>query len=73
MSGDPEQEYFADGMVEEIITALPSYPLAVRRAVHSPSAGLEHTDQDCTDLLCRTVGLHHEFRKLIGGKNMHAT
>jgi TolB-like protein len=21
MSGDPEQEYFADGMVEEIITA----------------------------------------------------
>ena len=24
MSGDPEQEYFADGMVEEIITALSS-------------------------------------------------
>jgi adenylate cyclase len=23
MSGDTEQEYFADGMVEEIITALP--------------------------------------------------
>jgi TolB-like protein len=22
MSGDPEQEYFADGMVEEIISAL---------------------------------------------------
>ena len=22
MSGDPEQEYFADGMVDEIITAL---------------------------------------------------
>jgi adenylate cyclase len=22
MSGDPEQEYFADGMVEEIVTAL---------------------------------------------------
>jgi len=30
MSGDPEQEYFADGMVEEIIRALLSYPLAVR-------------------------------------------
>ena len=30
MSGDPEQEYFADGMVEEIITALSPYPLAVR-------------------------------------------
>jgi len=29
MSGDPEQEYFADGMVEEIITAQP-HPLAVR-------------------------------------------
>jgi adenylate cyclase len=26
MSGDPEQEYFADGMVEEIITALSRYP-----------------------------------------------
>jgi adenylate cyclase len=26
MSGDPEQEYFADGMVEEIITALARYP-----------------------------------------------
>ena len=25
MSGDPEQEYFADGMVEEIITALPAF------------------------------------------------
>ena len=30
MSGDPEQEYFADGMVEEIITALSPHPLAVR-------------------------------------------
>ena len=30
MSGDPEQEYFVDGMVEEIITALVAHPLAVR-------------------------------------------
>ena len=30
MSGDPEQEYFADGMVEEIITALSRIALAVR-------------------------------------------
>ena len=30
MSGDPEQEYFADGMVEEIITALSPHPLALR-------------------------------------------
>ena len=30
MSGDPEQEYFADGMVEEIITALSAHPLALR-------------------------------------------
>ena len=29
MSNDLEQEYFADGMVEEIITAL-SHPLAIR-------------------------------------------
>jgi adenylate cyclase len=27
ISGDPEQEYFADGVVEEIITALSHYPL----------------------------------------------
>jgi adenylate cyclase len=26
MSGDPEQEYFADGMVEEIITAIARFP-----------------------------------------------
>ncbi len=30
MSGDPEQEYFVDGMVEEIITALSPHPLAFR-------------------------------------------
>ncbi len=37
MSGDPEQEYFADGMVEEIITALSPHPLAVR---HRPQFDL---------------------------------
>ena len=30
MSGDPEQEYFADGMVEDIITGALTAPLAVR-------------------------------------------
>ena len=30
MSGDPEQEYFADGMVEEIITALSRFRWSVR-------------------------------------------
>ena len=30
MSGDPEQEYFADGIVEDIITALSRFALAVR-------------------------------------------
>ena len=30
MSGDPEQEYFADGMTEEVITALSRCNLAVR-------------------------------------------
>jgi len=30
MSGDPEQEYFADGMVEDIITALSRFKDAVR-------------------------------------------
>ena len=30
MSGDPEQEYFADGMVEDIITALSRVQVAVR-------------------------------------------
>ena len=30
MSGDPEQEYFADGIVEDIITALSRVQLAFR-------------------------------------------
>ena len=30
MTGDPEQEYFVDGMVEEITTAIARFPLAVR-------------------------------------------
>ena len=30
MSGDPEQEYFADGIVEDIITALSRFQVAVR-------------------------------------------
>jgi TolB-like protein len=30
LSGDPEQEYFADGIVEDIITALSRFALAVR-------------------------------------------
>ena len=37
MSGDPEQEYFVDGMVEEIITALSPHPLALR---HRPQFDL---------------------------------
>jgi hypothetical protein len=36
MSGDPEQEYFADGMVEEIITALSRIPWLVE--IESASA-----------------------------------
>jgi adenylate cyclase len=30
MSDDPKQEYFADGMVEEIITALSRFQMVVR-------------------------------------------
>ena len=30
MSGDPEQEYFVDGLVEDIITALVALQIAVR-------------------------------------------
>ena len=30
MSGDPEQEYFADGVVEDIITALSRVQVAIR-------------------------------------------
>jgi TolB-like protein len=30
LSGDPEQEYFADGAVEEIITGLSRIKMAVR-------------------------------------------
>src|SRR6202051_3633832 len=35
MSGDPEQEYFADGMVEEIITALSRFKWLFALARHS--------------------------------------
>jgi len=39
LSGDPEQDYFADGIVEEIITALSRYPsLCVGRPLR-PRAG----------------------------------
>jgi TolB-like protein len=30
MSGDPEQDYFADGMVEDIVTGLSRIKMAVR-------------------------------------------
>jgi adenylate cyclase len=35
LSGDPDQEYFADGMVEEIITALSRFPTLFVIARHS--------------------------------------
>jgi hypothetical protein len=44
MSGDPEQEYFADGMVEEIITALSRIrrdAMGYDAQQHSP-AGRQH-------------------------------
>jgi adenylate cyclase len=37
MSGDPKQEYFADGIVEEIITALSRFKWFVR---HHPQFDL---------------------------------
>jgi adenylate cyclase len=37
MSGDPEQEYFVDGMVEEIITFAPPWPCG-RPGRHRPAA-----------------------------------
>jgi TolB-like protein len=44
MSGDPEQEYFADGMVEEIITALSRirwlFVIATRDGSTAPIADL---------------------------------
>ena len=38
MSGDPEQEYFADGMVEEIITALVAFPLPCSSSPATPAS-----------------------------------
>jgi len=43
MSGDPEQEYFADGMVEEITTLLSRQALALR---DRPHVGLHVQGQD---------------------------
>jgi len=41
MSGDPEQEYFVDGMVEEIITALSRirWLFVIARIRASPTRG----------------------------------
>ncbi|NIM73593.1 MAG: hypothetical protein GTO67_17125, partial [Gammaproteobacteria bacterium] len=35
MSGDPEQEYFSDGITEDIITALSRFPALFVIARHS--------------------------------------
>jgi adenylate cyclase len=45
MSGDPEQEYFADGMVEEIITALSRirWLFVIARNSSSPTRGNRST------------------------------
>ena len=47
MSGDPEQEYFSDGMVEEIITALSRVPMVIR---HCPQhqLHLQRASRRCT-------------------------
>jgi hypothetical protein len=42
MSADPDQEYFVDGMVEEIITALSRFPRLVRSASSWQADPLAH-------------------------------
>ena len=61
MSGDPEQEYFADGMVEEIITALSPHPLAVR---HRPEFEL-HLQGPAVDV--KQVGRELGVRYVLEG------
>jgi adenylate cyclase len=40
MNGDPEQEYFADGMVEEVVTTLSRFRslFVMRRSAHRSAA-----------------------------------
>jgi TolB-like protein len=61
MSGDPEQEYFADGMVEEIITALVGRELGVRYVLEgSVAKGREprahHRPAHRRHLRCSSLG-----------------
>ena len=62
MSGDPEQEYFADGMVEDIITALSRYQVAVR---HRPQLDLHLQGQIAVDI--RQVGRELGVRYVLEG------
>ena len=62
MSGDPEQEYFADGMVEEIITALSPHPLALR---HRPQFDASPTRADAVDV--KQVGRELGVRYVLEG------
>ena len=61
MSGDPEQEYFADGMVEDIITALSRIALAVR---HRPQFEL-HLQGQAVDV--KQVGRELGVRYVLEG------
>ena len=61
MSGDPEQEYFADGMVEDIITALSRFKCAVR---HRPQLEL-HLQGPAVDI--KQVGRELGVRYVLEG------
>ena len=55
LSGDPEQEYFADGMVEDITTALAriSWLFVIARNSSSLCRSRRPSDHDARDLLLR--------------------
>ena len=62
MSGDPEQEYFADGMVEDIITALSRIRMALR---DRSEFELSHTRERSVDI--KQVGRELGVRYVLEG------
>ena len=73
MSGDPEQEYFADGMVEDIITALSRFKSVVRDRsqfeLHLQRQSRRHQSRSDAELGVRYV-LEGSVRKA-GGQCSH--
>ena len=74
MSGDPEQEYFADGMVEDIITALSRFKSLFVIARNS-SFHLQGQERSTSAQVGRELGVRYVLEGSVrkGGKHACAS